>query len=210
MKKGVIIFDLDGVLFDSMDMALKYILDLYPGFTSEMQKELLCGNFHEEMQKIKIPKKSETEEERDNRKLLYSQKKSEVPMYPGAKDLLEELHQKKYILVLNTSAVNRNCLPLLEKNSITSLFDFLATAEISKSKVDKFKLIEEKYGLDKEHLLFVTDTLGDIREADVANISTIAVTWGAHDRDYFGREDHKNLIKVVDSFDQLREVIYNN
>ena len=35
-----------------------------------MQKELLCGNFHEEMQKIKIPKKSETEEEINNNKLI--------------------------------------------------------------------------------------------------------------------------------------------
>lgn len=71
-------------------------------------------------------------------KILYSKIKSEVPMYVGAKQFLQELHDDGYILVLNTSAYNRNSLPLLECAGITTLFDFLATAEISKSKVDKF------------------------------------------------------------------------
>lgn len=207
MKRKIIIFDLDGVLFDSVSLLEQYLYNLYPGMTKEMQMEIWCGNWHEELKKITLTKKSETEEETEARKTLYTANKSEVPMYKGAKDLLEELHKEGYILILNTSAARKNCLPALEHAGVASLFDFLATAEISKSKIDKFRVIREKYGFDNKHTLFVTDTLGDIREADTANVPTIAVMWGVHDRSYFTREEHKNLVGIADSFEELKVLI---
>lgn len=207
MKKKIIIFDMDGVLFDSNTIATQSLLYQYPGLTEEMQKEILTGNFHEEVSKITIPKREETEEEKAARKLKYSKDKSEVPMYSGTKELLSYLHNEGYIIVLNTSALDRNCLPLLERANITHFFDFLATAELSRSKVEKFKMIENKYIVDQNDMLFVTDTLGDIREADMAGIPTVAVTWGAHDRSYFNREPHTNLIGIVDSIAELESFI---
>ncbi|MEI7907724.1 MAG: HAD hydrolase-like protein, partial [Bacteroidota bacterium] len=185
----------------------QYLYDQYHGVTKEIQMEILCGNFHEEIKKITLPKKLKTEEEVNARKALHTENKAKVPMYEGAKELLESLHSEGYILALNTSAYSKNCLPLLERGGIVSLFDFLGTAEISKSKVDKFKVIEEKYGFDNRDVLFVTDTVGDIKEADVANVPTIAVTWGAHDRNYFNREEHKNLVGIVDTFEELKNFI---
>lgn len=207
MKTKIIIFDLDGVLFDSTAIAEKNMLDLYPDITNEMHKEVLTGNFHEEVAKLTIPRKIETEEEKKIRQSQYSKDKSKVLMYEGMKELLIHLHSKGYILILNTSALDRNCLPLLENQNIKDLFDFLATAEISKSKVEKFKMIEDKYTTPKEDVLFITDTLGDIREADIANIPTVAVTWGTHDRSYFNREPHENLIGIADSVSELRAFI---
>jgi phosphoglycolate phosphatase len=207
MKRKIIVFDMDGVLFDSVAVTEQFLYDRYQGMTKEMQMEILCGNFHEELKKITIPKKELTEEAAEARRALHTENKSKVPMYEGAKELLEELHKEGYILALNTSAYAKNCLPLLERAGITALFDFLGTAEISKSKVDKFKVIEEKYGFDNQHVLFVTDTLGDIREADIAAVPTVAVTWGAHDRSYFTREEHKNVVGIVDSFDELKKNI---
>ncbi len=206
--KNVVIFDLDGVLFDSIGLAMASMAVSYPGLTAEMYRELLCGNIYEEMKKISLPKLQRTEEEEAERKLLYAKKKLKVPMYPGAKNLLEGLHAEGYTLVLNSSAYERNVHPLLEKAGIISLFDFLATAEISKSKVDKFTLIKERYGLTGDDYLFVTDTLGDVREAEHANIPTVAVTWGAHDRSYFNRlQKSKTLLAVVDTFDELKNFI---
>lgn len=207
MKYKIIIFDLDGVLFDTLEIARLQLSETYPDFTKEIQKELSIGNFHEELKKFTLLKKEETEEGKIQRRLSYAKKKSLALMFPGAKELLQELHGMGYILVLNTSAYDRNCKPLLERTNIISLFDFLATADISKSKVDKFKIIEEKYVVQSKELIFITDTLGDIREADLANVPTLAVTWGAHDREYFAREKHTNLIGIVDSFDKLRAFI---
>jgi len=210
MKKKIIIFDLDGVLFDSIALTEQFFSERYPGLTKEMQLEILRGNFHEGLKNITLPKKEQTEEEAKARSALHTENKSKVPMYDGAKELLGALHTEGYILALNTSAYEKNCLPLLERAGVASLFDFLGTAEISKSKVDKFKVIEEKYGLDNKNVLFITDTVGDIREAGEVNVGTVAVTWGAHSKDYFTREKYKNLMGIVDTFEELKHFIVNN
>ena len=128
-------------------------------------------------------------------------------MFKGVKELLEELHEKGYILILNTNAYERNCLPLLENSGITTIFDFIASAEISKDKMDKFKLIKDKYSADKKDILFITDALGDIKDADISDVPTVAVTWGVHDRLFLEREKHLNLIGIVDTVKELEDFI---
>ena len=210
MNKKIIIFDFDGVLFDTGSFAEELILQGHPGMTREMLKKINAGNFYEEIKKYAHLKKPETEEERAQRHIDYAEKKSHAQMFDGIKDLLKDLHSLNYILVLNTTAFNRNCLPLLEKHEIKSLFDFIGTAEISKSKTEKFKIIEEKYNANKSDMLFVTDSLGDVKEAEVAEVPTVAVTWGVHDISFFEKEKHANLIGIVNTVQELSIFIKNN
>lgn len=203
----IIIFDMDGVLIDSVEASTEAAINFRPGLTVELYREVLCGNFHEEIKKVPFPTITNTPEEAEKYWAKYSELKSRQPMYAGTKELVQQLHGAGHILVLNTSALKKNCQPLLERQGLVSLFDFIADAEVSKSKVEKFKLIEEKYAAPKENLIFITDTLGDIREADEAGIPTIAVTWGAHDRSYFTREPHTNLVKTVDSVAELAQAL---
>jgi phosphoglycolate phosphatase-like HAD superfamily hydrolase len=210
-NKKLIIFDLDGVLVDTSETASQYLLDKYPTFTKEIVTDLLIGNYHEELAKLELVHAHivETAEEKAARKEAYSIKKSNTRMFDGIHGFLKRLHEKKFILAINTSAVEKNCLPLLEKLEILNLFDFVGTAEVSKSKVEKFKIIEHKYEASNKNTLFVTDTLGDIREAKIAGVPTVAVTWGAHDRSYFTREENENLIAIVDTIEELEKVIEN-
>ena len=85
----------------------------------------------------------------------------------------------------------------------------LGTAEISKNKVDKFKIIIEKYQVDENDILFITDAIGDINEAAVVNIPTVAVTWGVHTANVFNKDNHENLVSIVDSPSKLEEFIEN-
>ncbi len=206
-ERKIIIFDMDGVIFDSSAFTQRTFLVLHPGVTEQMYKEISTGNFHEEAKKYAHLKIEGTEEEKAQRRISYAETKSTMPMFDGMKNVLDELHRREYILVLNTSAFERNCLPLLEKSGIKDMFDFIATAELSKSKVEKFKMIEDRYNANKKDMLFITDSLGDVREAEIAEIPTIAVTWGIHDNSYFTREKHPFLIGVVDSVDALKSLI---
>ena len=198
---------MDGVLFDTIPFAEEFFLNNHPGITSEMYKDMHTGNFHEGTQKYSHLKKSETEEERSQRLIFYAEKKSKTPLFEGIKEFLETLHNSGYFLALNTNAYDRNCLPLLESTGIKSLFDFLATAELSKDKVEKFRLIKEKYKVDEKEMLFITDALGDVKDADIARVPTIAVTWGVHDKTFFEREKHDNLIGIVNTVKELSNFI---
>lgn len=207
MKNKVIIFDMDGVLIDSIPFARSFFLAGHPDVTDEMYNEIHSGNFHEEVKKYSYFKKGETEEEKNIRHQQYAEIKSRTPIFEGILELLERLHNQEYILALNTNAYERNCLPILKNSKILHLFDFIATAELSKNKVEKFKLIREKYNVNKKDILFITDALGDVKEAKIADVNTVAVTWGVHDRSFFEREDFSNLVGIVDTVRELEDFI---
>ena len=167
MNKQIIIFDMDGVLFDSMKIAQKYFIMKHPGVTPLMYKEMYRGNYHEESEKYLALKLSDLDEKKLEDQTTYADAKIKAPLFKGIKDLLLELHAAGFIIVLNTSAFIKTTIPLLEKNNIKYLFNFIATAETSKSKVEKFNLIAEKYQADKNEIIFITDSLGEIGRAHV-------------------------------------------
>jgi phosphoglycolate phosphatase len=208
MSKKVIIFDMDGVLVDTIDFIYeRFFKAIWPLITREDFEEANSFNISEAKDRIKYPQIVETDEEKKLRIEKYAEDKAKLPLFNGVKELLERLHKQGFILVLNTSAVNKNCLPMLENLKIIHLFDFIGSAEISKSKVEKFKIISEKYNIAEENMLFVTDAIGDIKEAEEVGVSTIAVTWGAQKRKFFEESRFKNLVAIVDTIEELDEFI---
>ncbi len=199
---------MDGVILDTEAIATEGLLKRFPNTIVDFHKEILTGNYHEEIQKyIQANNIVEDPEERKAHSLTYSKLKLESSMFPGIYEFLKKIHDLGYVLVLNTSAAERNSVPMLEKAGVLELFDFIGHKEVAISKVHKFALIKERYPEPDNKFLFVTDTLGDLREADVAGVPTICVTWGAHDHSYFNREPHSNLLTIVDSVDQLSTFI---
>lgn len=203
----IIIFDLDGVLVDSNKLTVEDFYNVHPNAGEELYRETLCGNFIEESAKLTDFKKIETPEEKEARLNKYIKDKKECVLFDGIAELVKDLFASGQTLCLNTSAGKTTCFPVLERHGILDLFDFLGTKEVSIKKTEKFKMIKEKYSVDSKDMIFITDTLGDIREADHENVPTIAVTWGIHDHAYFNREPHENLVAIVDSVSKLRDYL---
>ena len=88
----------------------------------------------------------------------------------------------RYRLAIITSSVESPVTEYFEDKKIRHCFDAIFDMNVHRSKVVKFGMARERYGASVEDCIFITDTLGDIREANNAGVQTIAVTWGFHDR----------------------------
>jgi phosphoglycolate phosphatase-like HAD superfamily hydrolase len=204
--KNVIVFDLDGVIVDSIAVMSDLMRASFPGIDDPTIKNLFKGDIHEEVQKTSFRSRVETEEELALRQAIYTKKKLHTELYPGMKDLLSAL-AKDNTLVINTYAMSRNCLPLLERNGIRECFDLVVSRDDNPSKMENFKVIAERYGKTLSELLFITDTIGDLREAGKLYIPTIIVTWGYHQREDFDDVLPEHLIGFADTPGHLLELI---
>ena len=207
--KKVIVFDLDGVLLDSVSLQLSFSKENFPSMTDRDIKNLHKGNIYEEDKKINLPRIGETEEEKLKRWDAYNKRKFALSLFPGIKEMLERLAEN-YILTINTSAWNATTLPILEKNGIKGLFSFVATSDLNMVKLEKFKIIAKELDKNPTEFLFITDALGDVVDAEVLSVPTVVVTWGMHGREYFDREKHKNIVGFVDTLEELENYIASN
>jgi len=205
-NKKVIVFDLDGVIVDSVDIMYELTQGEFPDVTREEHKNLFKENIHDALKKTNLRRIEETPEHKAERHTIHSQNKLNVLLYPGVKEMLAKLAEEN-ILTLNTSSSDEMTLRLLEKQGIEKFFSFVATSDVHKSKIEKFKMIAEKFEKEPTELLFVTDTVGDVKEAAHAGVPTIVVTWGLHTREDFAGAPEGHIVAFVDTTEELLEYI---
>ena len=203
-NKKIIVFDFDGVLFDSTEVTMDFSRENFPGITDDEIRDLHLGNIYKTTESFNKPKVVETEEEKLKRWDRYTQRKFAVTMYPGIKELVQKLSQDA-ILTINTSAWNNTTLPLLEKSGIKESFSLVVTSDMSMDKVEKFRIIGNHFNTDPKEFVFITDSLGDVVAAQELGIPTIAVLWGMHTKKYFKEEPHPNIIGFAETVEELEK-----
>jgi phosphoglycolate phosphatase len=202
MKKNYILFDFDGVIADSFNQAFEVNKMIYPHLTNEEYKKRFEGNINDW-------KKTESEHNEDfNHDVdFYTEYlprlRSEVKIFPDMEKVIEDL-STQYSLIIVSSELTAPIQELLGKYELTHFFTEIMGNDVHKSKIEKIKMVITKYNTDSKRCIFVTDTLGDIREATHMGVSTIGVSWGFH--------KHETLMKgkpfrVVDSPKELFDSI---
>ncbi|EKD58906.1 MAG: hypothetical protein ACD_56C00034G0008 [uncultured bacterium] len=189
-----IIFDFDGVIHDTYELAYRIF---GKGIDEDEFKDFFSGNFFE---------REITEEQKRKDKESYKLQ-SEAFQYleidANIKKNLEKLSEK-YNLFIVSSNQEEALNIYFQNNNFTHIFKEILGAQTHQSKVKKFKYIFEKYNLTAEDCIFVTDTLGDILEANKVELKTIAVDFGFHERH---RLEKGNPFKIVSRFDEILEVV---
>ncbi len=111
---------------------------------------------------------------------------------------------KLYSLYIISSTSEDVIKEVLENAGLLSLFVRVMGFETDRSKVAKFKMLIDNHGVTPENSVFVTDTLGDIKEGHHAGIRTIAETFGYHTRE---RLEQGKPFTIVDSWEEIESTI---
>ena len=193
-RPKAIIFDFDGVIHDTFDFHLEKIRE-FTGFnlTPQIYRDMHNGNFFRS-----VPKELVDVNWEDYRDYVYDLQSSLI-IKNEIKYVLHKLGDE-FSLFIVTSGGKKNIFDYLQNNGVVDKFTEVLGMEICNSKVRKFELIFEKYKFNSDECLFVTDTLGDIIEANKVGIKTIGVDFGFH--------DEKTLVKgepelIISHFDEL-------
>ena len=181
-----IIFDFDGVIADTYDLNLQLSKHFYPETTEQDFLDHHNGN---SLQEPKIPfKEEELEPYFHMQKPLFTKQH----LFPF-KEILEKLH-KQFTLFIITSTFDENVIHLLELDNYHKYFKQVLGSQIHKSKEVKFHMIFDQNSLLPSECLFVTDTIGDIKEARKVGIKTIAVTWGYHSEELLKQHNPEAIV----------------
>ena len=194
----LLIFDFDGVLEDTFDWNYEVAKTRYENLDKEEYRTWFDGNIYDHPT-VKAAGEVNVLEYFE----LYKKGFEGKTIKQEFKDMLAQL-KKKYHLVIISSIDEHIIDPYLKRSNIEHLFEQVWGYRKKMSKEEKFKDFLNLYNINENEVLFVTDTLGDIKEANKVNIPTVGVSWGYQGREKLQKGNPKYIAESIDElFDYL-------
>jgi len=194
MVKAVI-FDFDGVICNTLDLAYSINNKLFPEMSLDDYKNLFDGNVYKNGNFTT-----------ESMKEFFKQQDEKFQELRIENSIIQELQKIKdqFPLYIITSNMASSLNIIFENNGMINLFDQVLGTETEKSKVKKFEMLLNQHNLKSEDCIFISDTLGDIKEASKLNIKTIAVDFGFHER---VRLEQGNPFRIVSDFKEIYPIL---
>lgn len=199
MKK-ILMFDFDGVIVDSFDLNLATHHTQTPTTTPQQFRDMFRGNIfaahHEEENLL------------ENQRVLkffsdYELGLMEHQLVAGMAEVIKSL-AKDYTLVIISSTMLGPINNFLTKHGLHKCFQEILGLEAERNKTKKIKMVFNKYQVSANECLFITDTLGDIKEAEKASVRSIGVSWGFHCREML---EEGVPIEIAETSEELEKLI---
>ncbi|UCF43998.1 MAG: HAD family phosphatase [Planctomycetota bacterium] len=205
--KGVI-FDLDGVLINTGEFHKQSWYDLAQKEGFDASDEIFYSTFGMQNYQIipilagrslpaeDIERLSEWKEGRYRE--LAAEK---LTLLAGARNLIDDLKDKGFMLAIGTSTPQVNVTFILEQIPALNCFDaFVTGEEVSKGKPhpDTFLIAAEKLSLAPNRCVVVEDAVQGVEAGKAAGMAVVAVTTTR------SRDDLKQADLIVDSLAELR------
>lgn len=173
-----LIFDFDGTICDSFDVAVKIVREDFPEyFTKEITPEIARKwGLKKLIEKTNFPKlKISKLMFKENKKI--AKKIPQLKLFSYMKTVIQNL-SKKHSLGIITSNSQENVEAFLKNNKINQYFDFIYSSTSLFGKDKSIKKTMESHKLKAGNTIYIGDQARDIEAGKKAGIKTIAVTWG--------------------------------
>lgn len=191
------LFDFDGVIGNTYDTNWELVQEIFPGVDEQTYRiDHHLGNVYEHPA---VPFTAETAARYIERIRLILSTEHIADAVPA----LQQIGQDRQLHIVTSNcevAIER----VLTEAGVDHLFGHILGQGAHLSKVAKFKTISEAIGTELSEFFYVTDTLGDIVEAQKVSLQTIAVTFGYHPRELLqiGNPTH-----IVDTWDEVTAIL---
>ena len=172
-------FDFDGTLVNTIDLAFYIQKQHNPEITKEFFHSFNNGNFLVNYFKAVEDGTIKDIPDWDEH---YVKGLLELNSHDVIQKLVLDL-APQYILTVVSSSTSSFIEKFLEKENIRQCFSDILGSDVDYSKVKKINNLLRDYSINPTDAVYITDTIGDIKEANECNVRSIGVTWGAHDRD---------------------------
>jgi phosphoglycolate phosphatase len=182
-RRRLVMFDFDGVIVDSLDIFSTAFLEAcaasgVEGFTrTEDLLAVMKDNFYASMRARDVPDAQVAEILRRLGASLIRARRWLKP-FPLMPQVLEELSDERTVVVV-TSSPDEVVGGWLQAHGILGI-DEVAGAATALSKVDKIHALQGRFP-GQDVYWFVSDTVGDMREAREAGATPVGVAWGWHE-----------------------------
>lgn len=209
-KIKAIIFDMDGVIFDTETVYLKVWSDVFEKYGYKMTKEIyasVLGTGRENVKKVflnnfgnEIPIDHMYIEKDEN---LAKEIEKGVPLKLGAYEILTYLRENDFKIALATSAISERAFKQLKQANIESFFNVIVCRDdVRKTKPNPeiFLRAANKLGVMPEQCIVIEDSSAGIEAAVNAGMVPIHVV-------DLKEADEKILRNSYKSFNDLNEII---
>ncbi len=198
-NKDTIIFDFDGVLYDSLSLVKEDMYMKYPNLKESDFLKIFENDFWDGVKRIKD---LYGEPNHSNESTV----KIKGNLFIGIPELINNL-KNRYNLIINSSSKIDNILNPLTRSKIDDCFIAIYGKESGVNKIEKFKKIFYDKKIKPEKVVFITDSIGDIKDAAVLNIDTLAITWGIHKESDFKKLGLNNIIGIINTIPELEKIL---
>lgn len=197
----VVLFDWDGVLYDSMETLAVAAVEVCQEFGVTIDKEKFLDTYdqpyREWYKKLGIPADNEAAHKYIRR--IYNdvikpklQAKKPDKLFPDAITALKELKQRGINIGIVSAERGENIRKVLEENEIIDLPDYIY--DRINNKDEAIKKICQDNSLNPNRVLMIGDLPSDLRDAKLAGIKTAGIARRDNDRDRLGSYDPDYLL----------------
>jgi len=214
-KYQLIVFDWDGTVMDSTAVIANSIQsacrDLGLPVPSDEDARHVIGMGLVQALQHAVPEAPEHMYEplADRYRHYFLAQDQNIPLFAGAQETIEELHDAGYALAVATGKSRKGLDRVLDSSGLRRYFHASRTADETFSKPHPAMLQElmDELGMQPEEVLMVGDTTHDLQMAINAGVDAVGVTYGAHPEDQLRALSPRALL---DDFHELRAWLKNN
>lgn len=170
--KQYVIFDFDGTLADSQEVAVQVINELAPKYDFPQIENDQFSNFMKQSASLQ-----EFSLVANEFYTLYKESLHNIRLFDGMKDVLVQLHNLGYGVAVISSNEESNIRSYFAMQGLDFVSDIYTSSNLF-GKDEMLNQFSEKYKVEKTDLLYVGDEVRDVQACHRCGVSVVWVPWG--------------------------------